>query len=168
MKALGVTRPYDEELVAIAQTDACGVDAIQVVTGCTVGKGNLVIHDYGKHVFTFINRKNGEAIRVRVSQPKMPEQAALDELRPKAFAGTATDEEERSFHILVQAAIKKILSLDPMQVVNVEKVTIEPPTKARIFNSIPCECCGEMVADAKTREYNGKKICIPCYLKKSE
>jgi len=54
----------DEELVTIAETDACGVDAIQVLTGCTAGKGNLLFKDYGKHAFTFINRKTGAAVRV--------------------------------------------------------------------------------------------------------
>ena len=32
----------DEQVVCIAENDACGVDAIQVVTGCTMGKGNLM------------------------------------------------------------------------------------------------------------------------------
>ena len=36
---LGVERAADEQLVAIAETDVCGVDAVQYVTGCTVGKG---------------------------------------------------------------------------------------------------------------------------------
>ena len=40
MEALGVKRPEDEELVAICETDACGVDAIQVIAGTTAGKGN--------------------------------------------------------------------------------------------------------------------------------
>src|SRR5208337_4126550 len=54
----------DEELVAIIENDACGIDALQVVTGCTAGKGNLVFRDYGKHVYTLINRRNGYAVRV--------------------------------------------------------------------------------------------------------
>lgn len=32
----------DEEVVAIVGTDACGVDGIQFLTGCTLGKGNLI------------------------------------------------------------------------------------------------------------------------------
>jgi len=31
----------DEEVVAVVETDMCGVDAIQFLTGCTFGKGNL-------------------------------------------------------------------------------------------------------------------------------
>src|SRR5450756_2944554 len=49
-------RSVDEALIAIVENDSCSVDAIQVVTGCTFGKGNLIFKDYGKHVYTFINR----------------------------------------------------------------------------------------------------------------
>ena len=31
-------RLSDEELLAIVENDSCSVDAIQVVTGCTMGK----------------------------------------------------------------------------------------------------------------------------------
>ncbi|MBW2392561.1 MAG: formylmethanofuran dehydrogenase subunit E family protein, partial [Deltaproteobacteria bacterium] len=30
---------HDEEVVAVVETDMCGVDAIQSLTGCTFGKG---------------------------------------------------------------------------------------------------------------------------------
>ena len=32
----------DEEIVCISENDACGVDAIQAILGCSVGKGNLL------------------------------------------------------------------------------------------------------------------------------
>jgi hypothetical protein len=32
----------DEEVVAVVETDMCAVDATQVLTGCTFGKGNLI------------------------------------------------------------------------------------------------------------------------------
>ena len=37
----------DEEIVCIAETDACGVDAIQALLSCTVGKGNLIFNLQG-------------------------------------------------------------------------------------------------------------------------
>ena len=49
---------------AIADTDACGVDAVQVLTGCTTGKGNLIIRDWGKQVFTLGRRSDGRMVRV--------------------------------------------------------------------------------------------------------
>ena len=54
----------DEEIVAICETDMCGVDAIQFLTGCTLGKGNLIIRPYGKMAFSFYRRKDGKSIRV--------------------------------------------------------------------------------------------------------
>ena len=41
MSELDSIRAEDEEIVAIVENDACGVDALQCVTGCTFGKGNL-------------------------------------------------------------------------------------------------------------------------------
>lgn len=43
MGELETIRSVDEELIAIVENDACGVDAIQVLTGCSLGKGNLII-----------------------------------------------------------------------------------------------------------------------------
>ncbi len=61
---LGVERAEDEELVAIVENDACGVDAVQYVAGCTFGKGNLVFRDWGKPVYTFFSRRTGRGVRV--------------------------------------------------------------------------------------------------------
>ncbi len=166
MKALGVQRPKDEELVAIAETDACGVDAIQVVTGCTAGKGNLIIHDYGKHAFTFYCRESNKAVRaITCLEEFMQQNPEMDELRPKVFSGKATEEERTRFYEMTDQVSKAILEAPPEKVVKLEFVQMEPPKKARIFTSIPCGCCGEMVADAKTREHEGKQICMPCFLK---
>ena len=43
----------DEEIVAVTETDMCAVDAVQALTGCTFGKGNLVFKDRGKVAFSF-------------------------------------------------------------------------------------------------------------------
>jgi len=162
MRTLGIARPYDEELVCIAETDACGVDAIQVVTGCTAGKGNLVIHDYGKHVFSFFSRESGRAIRVLVAQSDMPERSAMDDLRKKVFSGAASPQEEAEFRSLMKAATMSILSVPDETLLRISEIPPEPPQKARIFASVVCACCGEPVADAKTRLVEGSRVCIPC------
>ena len=50
--------------MCITENDACGVDAIQVLLGCSVGKGNLLFHLRGKQAFSFYNRKTGKAVRL--------------------------------------------------------------------------------------------------------
>jgi formylmethanofuran dehydrogenase subunit E len=64
LQRLIAKRAEDEQLVAIVENDSCAVDAVQVVTGCTFGKGNLFFRDYGKHVYTFALRPSGRAVRV--------------------------------------------------------------------------------------------------------
>lgn len=59
LRELKSDRPHDEELAAVVENDSCATDAIQFITGCTFGKGNLVFLDYGKHVYTFYNRRTG-------------------------------------------------------------------------------------------------------------
>ena len=54
----------DEEIVAVVETDMCAVDAVQFLTGCTFGKGNLIYLDYGKNAFTFYRRRDGKASRL--------------------------------------------------------------------------------------------------------
>ena len=50
-KLLELKFSADEQVVCIAENDACGVDAIQVMLGCSVGKGNLLFHMTGKQAF---------------------------------------------------------------------------------------------------------------------
>jgi formylmethanofuran dehydrogenase subunit E len=64
MESLELPRAEDEELVAIVENDACGVDSLQCVTGCTFGKGNLLFRDYGKHVYTVYSRSSRLGVRV--------------------------------------------------------------------------------------------------------
>ncbi len=66
MESLGIPleRASDEELVCISENESCGVDAIQYLLSCTVGKGNLLIKPYGKSAYTFYNRKTGEGVRL--------------------------------------------------------------------------------------------------------
>ena len=50
MELLKIDFSKDEEIVCVTENDACGVDAIQVILGCSVGKGNLLFQwksDYG-------------------------------------------------------------------------------------------------------------------------
>ena len=42
MDLLGLTFSDDEQVVCITENDACGVDAIQAILGCSIGKGNLL------------------------------------------------------------------------------------------------------------------------------
>ncbi|WP_292521790.1 FmdE family protein [Methanoculleus sp.] len=157
-------RSEDEELVVITETDACGVDAIQVLTGCTAGKGNLFFRDYGKHAFTFINRKTGKAVRV-AANPSFDIDALdpdLAPLRARVMQGRATDEEHAAFHERVHRVVDAILETPAETLFTIRDVDVEIPERARIFRSVPCAACGEMTAESRVRVEDGKFVCYAC------
>jgi len=164
MDALRAGRSDDEDLVCTVENDACGVDAIQVVAGCSVGKGNLILHDFGKHAYTFYDRRYNRAIRL-VQRPE-PVVERIDprasELRPKVMGGTATRDEQKEFSLRQAAIIEKILALPIEELFLITEIKPDIPEKARIFRSVQCASCGEMVAEHRARVKDGKFVCIPC------
>jgi formylmethanofuran dehydrogenase subunit E len=164
MYALMAGRSDDEELVCIVENDACGVDAIQLVAGCSVGKGNLVLQDFGKHAYTFIDRKNNRAIRL-VQRPEPVIQRidpVASALREKVMSGIATPAEQKEFHERQTKVIDKILKMPIEDLFIIKEVKPQIPVKAKIFLSVPCAKCGEMVAEHRARVRDGKFVCIPC------
>ena len=146
MERLESLRAEDEELVAIVENDACGVDALQCVTGCTFGKGNLLFRDYGKHVFTIYCRSSRSGVRVHFHGNGIPE-----ELRENRKALTKW---------IMSASIDSILSITP--------ASISEPEPARIHKSIPCAFCSENVMESRIHQLDGKPACLPCLEKQQQ
>lgn len=140
MAALNASRAGDEELVAIVENDACGVDALQCVTGCTFGKGNLVLRDYGKQVYTLYSRKSGKGVRVSYHDDGVP-------------PGLREDRKTREEFILhaPQDAIIRLCHVD-----------LDEPESASKRSSCNCAVCGEPVMETRLREVREGLACIPC------
>jgi len=139
LAALGSSRSEDEELIAIVENNSCAVDAVQVLTGATFGKGNLFFRDHGKQVFTFARRPSREAVRVA--------------LKAGVFGEPAPSREERT-RLLMTAADEQLFEIS--------KITLELPPEAEIRKSALCAACGEPVMDSRTVERNGRLFCRPC------
>jgi len=127
----------DEQVVCVTENDACGVDAIQVMLGCSVGKGNLLFHIRGKQAFSFYNRKSGQSVRL-VLKPK-PEGMT----RAESFA--------------------YYQSCRPEELFEVKQTTIQLPEKAKLFDSYICDCCGEVTGANWIRISDNKKLCLDCF-----
>lgn len=164
LERLSSGRAEDEELVTITETDACGVDAIQVVTGCTVGKGNLFFKDHGKHAFTFINRRTGDAVRI-TGNPAFNTDSldpGLAPLRARVMQGQVPDEEWAEYRKRTDRIIEQILDLPAETLFSIKEVDIEIPERARIFRSVPCAKCGELTAESRVRVEDGNLVCYAC------
>lgn len=66
LRELGIDDPIKERkrLVTIVEIDRCATDAVQLVTGCRLGKRALKFKDFGKVAATFVDLKTGRAIRI--------------------------------------------------------------------------------------------------------
>jgi formylmethanofuran dehydrogenase subunit E len=165
IRELATERDVDEELVALVENDACGVDAIQVVTGCTIGKGNLIYKDHGKQVYTFINRNTGDAVRISLKASFSVEEQdpALAKLRTKVMSGKATKKEADEFHRRMEGVSQAMLAAPIEKMFEVRHVKAKIPEKACIFRSVKCTKCGEMVAEPRARVQDSGFVCIPCF-----
>ena len=78
------------------------------------------------------------------------------------MTGKATPAEIKEFHERQAGVIEKILTI-PIGEIYIEKeARSDIPERARIFRSVACTSCGEMVAEHRARIKNGKIVCIPC------
>lgn len=140
------------------------MDAIQSLTGCTYGKGNLIHLDYGKNAFTFIRRSDDKAIRIAVRPDGWGEPAPEHEaLFQKVRNDEATEEERRQFQELHLARTDTILERPLDELFDVQPVEPAVPARARIHDSVTCAGCGEPVMETRARTFRGESYCIPCF-----
>ena len=162
MKRLGVRKAPDEELLAIVETDACGADAIQVMTGCTFGKGNFIFENYGKNAFSLMDRKRRKAMRVCLRPDAFKTDPKYLPLSEKAQKDEASSKELAQFRKLQQARVQKVLEANAESIFKIEEISPDIPPKARIMESGTCDFCGEPTKIDLLNKINGKRLCIPC------
>ena len=132
--------PAGTKLIAVAENRTCGVDGLQWVTGCTAGKANLRLKDYGKHAYSLYSAETKKGVRVLLDRNRIP-------------ANVRKDRSE---------FIKWILTADANAFLTIQPVELDEPDVARTRESTPCAVCGEAVSLTRLREPDGKKMCFPC------
>ncbi|HJK27449.1 MAG TPA: FmdE family protein, partial [Methanocorpusculum sp.] len=137
-----------------------------VLLGCTAGKGNLFVNNWGKTAFSFYRRDNNTSIRLVAVPDAVPKNARMVELRPKIMDGSATPAEDEEYHRLLHEHVHEILAT-PAEKLFIIKDAVQPlPKEAKIYNNVVCSVCGEQVADGLAQQSEGKYICIPCQMRK--
>lgn len=137
IEKMGITFSKKEELVCVIENDSCSVDAIQVIMGCSFGRGNLIYRDRGKFAFSFFNRNTMESIRIVFRDfPRIDDKNVFMEYLLNANISELFDYKHPNFSL---------------------------PEKIRKFESTACELCGEKAAENKIRIMNGKKVCLDCF-----
>lgn len=152
----------DEEVVAVVETDMCGVDAIQYLTGCTFGKGNLIHRDWGKNAYSFFRRSDGRAIRVAPRPGAWERDPEHQALGARVRSGEATEAEQARYGELHVETARRILAMGPDELFSVTEVVAETPERARIHASVTCSRCGEEAMATRIHQIEGMPVCTPC------
>ncbi len=168
MNRLGVERTGGKDLLALVELGEdhcahCYADGIQVLTGCTFGKGNIRQLGYGKFGLTLVDRKTGRAVRVVPRAEVQLETQKTDffqKYRMKGVPPTEVPEE------VVQPLIDKVMAAPAEALFRIGEVQqYREEKKPESFRNFVCEECGELVVEDYGRLKEGKKVCIPCAAK---
>ncbi len=152
LREIGISDPRGRDrkgLIVFVEMDRCATDAVQSVTGCSLGKRTMKFLDYGKMAATFLNLGTGRAVRV----------CCRDDARVKA-ASLFPHIEDR--HRAQLEAYKIMPDADLFAVEEVQ-VRIRPEDMpGRPLRRVACSSCGEHVQDMREVERGGRVLCKPC------
>ena len=152
LKKIGIKDPKGKDrknLIVFVEIDRCATDAIQSVTGCSIGKRSLKFLDYGKMAATFVNLKTGKSVRI------LAKEEAKD--RAKNYFPEITDKYQ------CQTEAYKIMPDDELFEWRNVKVEIPPQDMpGRPVKRVKCEKCGEYVQDMREVYSKGKILCKAC------
>ena len=138
-----------KKLYVFVEIDRCATDAIQTVTGCSLGKRSMKWIDHGVMAATFVNLESGKAVRI----------TAIEESRElsKNYCGEITDKYAR------QLEAYKIMPEE--ELFRVEAVAVEIPPEnlpGRPLKRIKCEGCSDWVQDKRDVLVDDKVLCRSC------
>jgi len=152
LKGIGIHDPKGKDrknVMVFVEMDRCATDAVQSVTGCSLGKRTLKFMDYGKMAATFVNLKTEKASRV----------IAREDAREKAKEHCPDREDKYE----AQAEAYKVMADHELFDVMEVEVAIKPEDMpGRPLCRVQCSRCGEYVQDMRELKSDGKILCRPC------
>ncbi len=152
LRHIGIDDPKGadrKKLYVLVEIDRCATDAIQSVTGCSLGKRSLRWMDFGIMAATFVNLKSGQAVRVTAREEAR-------ELSTK-YCPDLADKYRR------QLEAYRVMPEEELFTVQQVTVTIpESDMPGRPMRRIQCAQCGDYVQDCREVEQNSKVICRAC------
>ena len=162
MRTMGDDIKNMKDVYAYVGAPTCAVDAIQKMTGCTLGKRNLIFTNTGKSVFVMQNVKTGKAVRAYCHYWDNFDHVQLREQRKAAHAPTATPEQKAVFETLLDHQVHGILMAAEATLFTLGNVILTASPKSSKYISEPCAVCGEFAKVDLLRDEDGKKLCSEC------
>lgn len=138
-----------KKIYTIVEIDRCATDAIQAVTGCSLGKRSMKHLDHGVMAATFANLDSGKSVRI----------TALEEAREHA-SKYCSDIDNKYAR---QLEAYKVMPEE--ELFRVEHVKLDIPKQdlpGRPMRRVQCEQCSEWVQDSRDILIDGKILCSGC------
>ncbi|MCK5516646.1 MAG: formylmethanofuran dehydrogenase [Desulfobulbaceae bacterium] len=138
-----------KKLYVLVEIDRCATDAIQSVTGCSLGKRSMRWMDFGIMAATFVNLETGKAVRITALEESR-------ELSKKYYPALANKYQQ-------QLEAYKIMPED--ELFSFQKVKVNIPDcdmPGRPMRRVQCDECGDHVQDCREVEQDGKTLCRAC------
>lgn len=166
MNKLGVERAKDGQLLAILELGedhcaTCFADGIQMITGCTYGKGNIRRTYEGKWGVTLVDAKTGKAVRVAPKAEAMianKKTTFFTEYREKNIPASEVPAEH------VDPLVEKVMNAPDENLLIIGNVfDYKLEHKPHSFSGFVCDSCKEMVVEKYGRPLGDKVLCQPCY-----
>ncbi len=152
LSLLGIDDPKGadrKKLCIFVEIDRCATDAIQSVTGCSLGKRSMKFIDHGVMAATFVNLESQKAVRI----------TALEEAREasKRYCDGIEDRYAR------QLEAYKVMP--ERELFKIEWVRLSIPREdmpGRPSRRVQCSDCGDWVQDHRDVELSGRILCKKC------
>lgn len=138
-----------KRLVTFVEIDRCATDAIQVITGCRLGKRALKFRDFGKMAATFCDLREDRAVRV----------VARESSKQRARELYREIENKNQQQMI---AYREMTDADLFDVQRV-RVTIGPEEMPGFKTPrIVCDACGEGINFHREVSRDGRTVCRGC------
>ena len=145
MRELGMNpREKNRNLIVYVEIDRCLADAIQAITGCSLGHRTLKYRPYGKFAATYLDLKTGTAVRVNVLEKKRTEKTGKEAMKDAAKILLETPESD----------------LFRIRRVNLTVPDGDLPGMPKYHTR--CSRCNEMIVDNKESTLEGAVLCGNC------
>jgi formylmethanofuran dehydrogenase subunit E len=138
-----------KKLYLFVEIDRCATDALQSVTGCSLGHRTMRFMDYGKMAATFVNLASGRAVRV----------VAKEGARQKAREYVPGIEDK------YQCQLEAYKVMPDEELFSHEDVTVSIAPQdmpGRPLTRVRCSECGEYVQDMRESTEGGRVLCKSC------
>ena len=149
-REVGIEEPKGcKKLMVYVEIDRCATDAIQAVTGCSLGKRTLKFLDYGKMAATFVNLETRQAARV------IARDDARDHVSSYVTDGLNRREAEKAAYSVMPEGLLFRFQSTQIQIAEQDMPGVRG-------GRVLCSQCGEGINFKREIEVDGQVLCVPC------